>query len=296
MYRFETGGQPKMTIMKRLAAICATLIFVPIVCAIFAGWMLGHPVQARIGSPPADLSAQLITFESDSGANVHGWWCRVQNDRGAVLLLPGIRANRLSMVDRAQFLRRARFSVLLIDFQATGETKGDHITFGWKESRDVLAAVDFIRHTQPSARIAIIGTSLGGSAALLATPPLKVDELVLEAVYPTIEIATRNRLQNYLGGLGRFAATLLLRQVHGRLGISVKDLRPIDHVANVTCPVLMISGEKDPNTRPQDMQMLFSRATSPKQLWFVPEAGRVDLHKAAPEEYESRVLAFLERM
>jgi fermentation-respiration switch protein FrsA (DUF1100 family) len=296
MYRFETDGQRKRTIIKRFAAICATVIFVAIVCAIFAGWMLGHPVQARIGNPPADLSRQLITFESDSGANVHGWWCPVQNDRGAVLLLPGIRANRLSMVDRARFLRQARFSILLIDFQATGETKGDHITFGWKESRDVLAAVDFIRHTQPSARIAIIGTSLGGAAALLATPPLKVDELVLEAVYPTIEIATRNRLQKYLAGLGRFAAPLLLKQIHGRLGISVEDLRPIDHIANVTRPVLIISGEKDRNTRPEDTRMLFSRAQSPKQLWLVPKAGHVDLHKAAPEQYESRILAFLERM
>ena len=49
------------------------------------------------------------------------------------------------MVERASFLRRAGYSTLLIDFQATGETKGDRITFGWKESRDVLAAVEFIR-------------------------------------------------------------------------------------------------------------------------------------------------------
>jgi pimeloyl-ACP methyl ester carboxylesterase len=92
------------------------------------------------------------------------------------------------MVDRARFLRRAGYSVLLIDFQATGETKGDHITFGWKESRDALAAIDFIHHVDPSARVAIIGSSLGGVAALLATPPLKVNALILESVYPTIEI------------------------------------------------------------------------------------------------------------
>ncbi len=111
-----------------------------------------------------------------------------QNRSGAVLLLPGIRANRLSMVDRARFLSRAGYSVLLIDFQATGETKGDHITFGWKESRDVLAAVNFIRQIDPTARVAIVGSSLGGVAALLATPPLKVDALILEEVYPTIEM------------------------------------------------------------------------------------------------------------
>jgi fermentation-respiration switch protein FrsA (DUF1100 family) len=282
--------------MKRFVAICATLLFVSVLGAISVGWMLGRPVQVRIGDPPADLNAEPVNFESNSGANVHGWWCPVRNSRGAILLLPGIRANRLSMLDRAHFLRRAGYSVLLIDFQATGETKGDRITFGWKESRDAIAAVNFIRNTEPASRVAVIGSSLGGVATLLATPPLKVDALILEAAYPTIEIATTNRLENYFGPLGRFAAPLLLKQLHMRLGISANDLRPIDHIANVDCPVFIMSGERDRTTTQEDTEALFSRAQSPKQLWFVPKAGHIDLHKAAPPEYEERVLKFLEKL
>jgi uncharacterized protein len=280
--------------MKRLLGIVSTLVVAAIVCALCIGWILAHSVQMRIGDPPVDLNAQPVDFESDSGANIHGWWCPVPNSHGAVLLLPGIRANRLSMVDRARFLRHAHYSILLIDFQATGETKGDQITFGWKESRDAIAAVDFIRHVDPADHVAILGSSLGGVAALLATPPLKVDGLILEAVYPTIEIATRNRLQNYLGPLGRFGAPLLLMQLHRRLGIPPSDLRPIDHIASVHCPVFVISGGDDRNTRPTDTRSLFARANEPKQLWIVPKAGHVDLHRAATTEYEARLLKFLE--
>ncbi len=280
-------------LMKRFVLVCGTLTVVAIVCAISAGWLLAHPVQTRIGNPPADLNAEPVNFVSDSGASVHGWWCPIQNARGAVLLLPGIRANRLSMVNRARFLRRAGYSVLLIDFQATGETKGDHITFGWKESRDVLAAMDFIRHVDPVGRVAILGSSLGGVAALLATPPLKVDALVLEEVYPTIEIATRNRLENYLGPIGRMLMPVLLNQLQWRLGVSASQLRPVDHIGRVTCPIFIISGENDRNTRPSDTQLLVERARSPRQVWFVPNAGHVDLHRAAEQEYETRVLAFL---
>jgi len=282
--------------MKRFAIICGTLIVVAIVGTISVGWLLAHPVQTRIGNPPADLNAEPVTFASDSGANIHGWWCPIQNGRGTVLLLPGVRANRLSMVGRARFLHRAGYSVLLIDFQATGETKGDHITFGWKESRDALAATNFVRQIDPTTRVSIIGSSLGGVAALLATPPLKVDALVLEEVYPTLEIATRNRMENYLGVFGRILTPLLLNQLRWRLGVSASQLRPIDHIANVKCPVLIIGGEKDRNTRPPDTQMLSDRVRSPKQLWFVPKAGHVDLHRAAREEYETRVLAFLARV
>jgi len=279
--------------IRRLAAIVGALVVLTLAFAISVGWLLAHPVQTRIENPPGDLNAEPVTFASDSGAIVHGWWCPVPNANGAVLLLPGIRANRLSMVERARFLRHAGYSVLLIDFQATGESTGDHITFGWKESRDVIAGISFVRQTDPTVPVAIIGSSLGGVAALLATPPLKIDALVLGEVYPTIEIATRNRMENYLGILGRTLTPLLLNQLQWRLGVSASQLRPIDHIGSVECPVLIISGENDRNTRATDTHMLAERARNPKEVWFVPNAGHVDLHRAARQEYETRVLAFL---
>jgi alpha/beta superfamily hydrolase len=48
----------------------------------------------------------------------------------------GVRANRLSMVERARFLSYAGYSVLLFDFQGHGESTGQHITFGYLESKD----------------------------------------------------------------------------------------------------------------------------------------------------------------
>jgi uncharacterized protein len=281
---------------KRLFALAAILLMIGIAVPFAIGWALAAPVQISVGKAPSDLGAQTVEFKSNSGAIVKGWWCPTVNSRSVVLLLPGIRASRLSMVDRARFLRRGGYSSLLIDFQATGETKGDHITFGWKESRDALAAVDFIHHVDPSARIAIIGSSLGGAAVLLATPPLKVDALILESVYPTIEIATRNRMENYLGSIGRMFAPSFLMQLHRRIGVSASQLHPIDHIAAVDCPVLIMSGENDRNTRPADTRKLFERAQFAKQLWFVSNAGHVDLHQAAPHEYETRVLAFLAQM
>ena len=100
-------------------------------------------------------------------------------------------------------------------------------------------------------------------------------------------------MENYLGPIGRMFAPLFLMQLHRRIGVSPSQLHPIDHIAAVDCPVLIMSGEKDRNTRRADTQILFQRARSPRQLWFVPNAGHVDLHQAARAKYESRVLAFL---
>ena len=111
--------------IKRFLALSAAAAIVGVTGVFAIGWALAAPVQTHVGKPPQDLGARPVEFKSDSGATVHGWWCPTTTSRGAVVLLPGIRANRLSMVDRARFLRRAGYSILLIDFQATGETKGD---------------------------------------------------------------------------------------------------------------------------------------------------------------------------
>jgi fermentation-respiration switch protein FrsA (DUF1100 family) len=78
-----------------------------------------------------------------------------------------------------------------------------------------------------------------------------------------------------------------------RLGVSASQLRPVDHIENVECPVFIMSGAQDRNTKPDDTRMLVERARNPKQIWVVPNAGHVDLHRAARQEYETRVLTFL---
>ena len=100
-----------------------------------AGTVLVAPVHQSVGDPPGDLATRVVQFQSQSGATIHGWFIPGKKGAGAIVLMHGVRANRLSMLDRARFLSRAGFSVLLFDFQAHGESSGDHITFGFLESR-----------------------------------------------------------------------------------------------------------------------------------------------------------------
>lgn len=281
--------------MKRLALLTALLLVLGIAALFGTGWLLAHPVQVKVGPAPADLGARNASFTTARGNTIRGWWCPRDGSPGAVILLPGIRANRLSMVGRARFLRSRGYSVLLIDLQATGESEGEHITFGWRERDDVRAAVAYVRRMQPEARVGIVGSSLGGAAALLALPELEVDALVLESVYPSIDRATRNRLERRLGAIGARAASLLLSQLKPRLGVSASQLRPMDHIGEARCPVLVISGADDEHTTAADTRMLYEAAKPPKELWIVPKAKHVDLHRAAKGEYEKRVSEFLER-
>jgi uncharacterized protein len=282
----------------RLRALCFAafaLVISSAAAVVWLGGLLAEPQLQPVSEPPAELGCSDVAFPSASGSRIRGWLCLTTAHRGSVLLLPGVRANRLSMVERARFLHRAGYAVLLIDFQGTGESPGDHITFGWLESRDARAAVDFLRTARPGEPVAVIGSSLGGAASVLADPPLPIDALVLEAVYPTIERATENRLALRFGPAGRLAAPLLLMQLPFRLGVEAGALHPVDRIGSLRIPLFIVSGSEDRHTTHEDTLRLYSWARPPKSLWLVPGAAHVDLHKFAGAEYERRVLAFLTR-
>ena len=177
----------------------------------------------------------------------------------------GVRANRLSQVERARLFRAAGYDVLLFDFQAHGESPGELITFGYLESRDAEAALSFLRDRFPGRPLAAIGTSLGGASLALAHHPLPLDALVLESVYPTIDEAVADRLAVRFGPLGRPLAPLLLLQIEPRLGVPKSVLRPIDHLADIGCPLLMLAGTADRHTTPEETERLYAAAREPKE-------------------------------
>lgn len=117
-----------------------------------------------------------------------------------MLLLHGNGASREQVAGTADWLASHGYAAMAIDFRGHGQSAQVTRSFGLFESRDAAAALAWLRHAQHGAKIAALGISLGGAAALLGDAgPLPADALILEAVYPDIRRAIRNRLTASLG-------------------------------------------------------------------------------------------------
>jgi len=303
----KAGGRlhsARVTLVKRLLSLLKrswkliTTLFGVLVCLLFASfWELGTllcaPAPGVVGNLPPTIRGENVQFQSGSGSKLRGWFLPGTARHGAVVLMHGVRGDRNHMLKRAVFLNKAGYSVLLFDFQAHGESSGKPITFGHLESEDAKAAVAFVRARLPAVRIAVLGSSLGGAAAVLASPPLKVDGMILEMVYPSIEQAAADRLAIRFGEPGRLFAPLLTCQLRPRIGVDAGSLRPIDHVSHIEVPKLIIGGSKDQHTTLAETRALFDAAADPKELWIVEGAAHTDMYMEAKREYEERVLAFL---
>jgi uncharacterized protein len=277
---------------KRLALAAVIFVSTLVLVAGVAGALLTAPVPRKIGSLPQDLQGRSVEFPSESGSEIHGWFLPGRPGQGLVIIMHGVRASRLDMLERARFLSRAGYAVLLFDFQAHGESPGKQITFGYLESRDARAAVAFARVAAQQEKIGVIGVSMGGAAATLAEPPLAVDALVLEQVYPTLHDAIGDRIAMQLGAWSRVLTPMLSWQLRPRLGVSDQALRPLDHVGKIAAPKLFIGGAADRHTTPDELRLMFDGASEPKELWIMPQAEHVDLCHFAKADYEKRILSF----
>jgi uncharacterized protein len=276
-----------------LASLCGTVLI--------AGVQLSRPVPSDVDPPPPGLTnVEAVLIPSASGTVLSGWWSGGKPGGGCMVLMHGVRRNRRTMARRAEILHQLGFAVLLFDFQAHGESPGRAITFGHLEALDAAAAVAFAQKRLPRERVGVIGVSLGGAAALLGPAPLPVDALVLESVFPDIRAALVNRLHSHLGPFIGPVLTPILTPLFRLLmwvilGVRSSRLRPIEHIASVTAPVLIASGTRDASTTIAEARSLFEHATDPKQFWAVEGARHVNLERYDPEAYWRVVLPFITR-
>jgi fermentation-respiration switch protein FrsA (DUF1100 family) len=190
-------------------------------------------------------------------------------------------------------LRQAGYGVLLYDARANGESSGDEVTFGYRERHDLVAAVHFLKQ-RGLERIACLGVSQGGATILYAADQLQdVKCAICESVYDEMEHAVDRRTRHYIGIPGWLAASALVPFAERRLGLSMDDMKPSARIAALPCPVLIISGEEDERTWPEDTSRLFEAAREPKELWMIPKARHEDLFRYPG--YQEKVASFLKR-
>lgn len=255
------------------------------------GLILTHSANKTIKT--SNPSFEQISIKNNSGNNVKGWHIRTKESDKIILLLHPLRCNREFMLKRVNFLQKNGYSVCLIDMQAHGETIGKRITFGYKESDDVEATVNYLKNVLEYKKVAIIGVSLGGAASILCGEDLNADAMILESVYPKIKKAISNRIRMRLGPLEKVLTPILMAQIRPILQIDPKYLNPINQINQTNLPKFIISGKNDLHTTEDETKLLFNAITSKKELWLIENAKHEDLYEFNPLEYEKRIINFL---
>jgi pimeloyl-ACP methyl ester carboxylesterase len=266
---------------------------------------LTKPTRQPLDPPAASVAAMYedVSFKSTDGLMLKGWWFPVPSADRAVVVVHGRAANRIKssfdLQKIAQFLLANRYSVLLFDLRAHGESEGLRYSLGQYEPRDIVAAIDFAQKKAgvDRKRVAIIGESMGGGSAIMtvkADPsigPVITDSAFADGASVVGEVAP-----NYTGLPPWFTpGVVLMARVFFDLDLSV--IKPAEVVRDHPERAwLFIQCENDKTVyRHHGVELKAASANPRTELWLVPDCDHVKAFDTHTAEWQQRVGAFLGR-
>ncbi len=292
LWRSRRGGSRARRYVRRglvgAASLVAVFFFVfPLYFAI------GATHKPRSSAEAADLGRPYegVTLRTSDGLDLAGWYVPSENG-AAVIAFPG----RSGPVEHARMLVRHGYGVLLLDMRGNGESDGRSNAFGWGSGKDIEAALDFLaaRADVQDGAIGGLGLSVGGEQLLEAAARDRRLRAVVSdgAGYRTLHEYRKE---------GGIANALLLPQAALLFG-AVRVLsperypEPIDELVGRVAPRAILLIEAGHGQGGETLNPLyFERAGGSKERWLIPEAGHTGGLDARPEEYERRVVGFLDR-
>jgi uncharacterized protein len=290
LWRSRKGGRPIRRYARRAGLTFAFLLGLPFILFPFAqSYVITHSARAYVPSPQLGAPHEEVSFTTSDGLRLHGWFVPSKNG-ATVISYPG----RKGPQKPARLLVGHGYGVLLFDRRGEGESDGDPNALGWKGTRDLKAAIAYLR-SRPDVdpnRIGGVGLSVGGEVMLQAAAEMDDFKAIVSegagvrSVREAVKLDGAERLvSSWIFGLNTIGTAL-----------STSDLPPrslVDLSAEITEPALFIHAT--PGQGGETLTEKYNEAAKgPKEYWAAP-GGHTGAIDAAPREYERRVVGFFDR-
>ena len=294
---------------KFLYWILGFIVFLPLL-----NFLLGmHPPRFQTDDNPKryGLDYESVSFTTSDGLTLRGWFIPAAsasldepsgkgemawNTCATILVGHGYPFDKANILRHALFLH-PRFHLLVFDFRYFGESDGSYTTAGLLETRDVQAAVEYVKSRSDvnQERIGALGFSMSASAFILTKHPA-VKAIVADSPYATLEGLIARQFF-FLPGFTKWpfvAMTKLYAFIF--LGVRVSDAAPAEVVRDLNVPLLIIHGDADSQIPLEHAQAIYAKADPDKtKLWVVPGADHGFAHGLDGPRYEVRVRQFFEQ-
>ncbi|MGZ5398379.1 MAG: alpha/beta hydrolase [Nocardioides sp.] len=256
------------------------------------------PTELGAGTPADQgLTYREVTFTTSDGAELSAWFIPSRNG-AAVVLKHGAGSTRTSTLRHAGVLARHGYGVLMTDARGHGRSGGTGMDIGWYGDLDTTAAVTFLSRQEDVApsRIGVVGLSMGGEEAIgAAAVDPRIAAVVAEGA--TGRTAADNddvRPEDDASALEQGVDWWTYGLTDLLTGASPPaSLRSSVVAAGDTEFLLIVAG----TVEEESLAAASMRSAAPErvQVWSVPGAGHTQGLGTTPEEWERRVVGFLDQ-
>jgi hypothetical protein len=289
--RRTEGNLPWRYGRRALLGVAGVLVSSLVIMAGY-GYVTTHVGRAVVPPDRLGVAHENVTFETSDGLELEGWYIPSRNG-AAVIAFPG----RNGPQQKARMLARHGYGVLLFDRRGEGRSEGEPNSWGWGGDADVKAAIAYLQRrpdVDPD-RIAGVGLSVGGE--MMIETAAETDELAAVVSEGAGSRSIREDLDHDGPILEKWTLGLAMSAVRtAASAVSSNHAPPAslkDLAAKIEQPMLLIAAPNAPNG--EELNRGYAKAAGESAtLWEIPESDHVGGQTARPQEYERRVIGFLD--
>lgn len=255
------------------------------------------PPTARPSLNPArmGLVCEEVEIQTEDGFRLTAWWMpNGKPERAPVVILHGLGASKAHMIDYILLAQEQGNPTLAIDFRGHGGSDPSLTSIGFYESRDAMAAMQFVRERGAGDPV-LWGTSMGAVSALLAAArDGSAAGVIADAPFDTYRNTVLHHAKLFYG-LSEFPLiTLAMPMIESRARFRVDDVDCLRAAEQIQAPMLLLAGEEDVRMPPATVRSIYERAAGPKEFWIIPGEGHENRNFG--QEFRDKVAGFLEKL
>lgn len=250
--------------------------------------------KTKVDPSTYNLNYENVSFTTSDGLKLKGWFIPNGDSDAVIIVGHGYPFDKANILQATNFLAE-KYNLLLFDFRYFGGSEGRYTTGGVKESKDVLAAIEFLEKERKFAKIGAIGFSMGG-AAILMSESKDLDAIIIDSAYATGDLILERLYAFFPGALKLPFVWLMKFYVLLFFKINVNEVSPLASIQKMDSPILLIHGEEDSQIPVKNTELLYENSDKSKtELWIVPDAGHGMAFALYPDEYKNRVIQFFDK-
>lgn len=241
--------------------------------------------------------SERIYTQSFDGLKLAARYYKSGDSKTTVLLFHGYRSDgRFDFACVLKYYLELGLNVLVVDQRATGESEGTIITFGIKESQDVLAWVRYINEKYAPKNIFLSGVSMGASTVMMAADLKMTDNIrgiIADCGFTTApDIIKKVALQSFKINASPILPFLnVLCKIFGRF--SLYDASTVKSLANSDIPIYFIHGKNDGFVPCEMTVQSYNAARAEKYIHLVDGADHGMSFLVDTENIKNRIYEFI---
>ena len=282
-----------------LTVALSAVVLITVALAWLFARLWSRPKRVAPDRTPADygLAYEPVHFYS-RGERRNGWFVPTEHARApAIVIAHSWSRNAAQMLPLARALHEAGYAVLLYDARGHGASEGRGFITILSFVDDLWGAVDFLRDQRRDVdpnRIALVGHSMGGAAAIVAAAiDRRIRAVVSSSAFAEIPTLTRRVLRSFhLPSRLFFPLVRFFIQRH--MSQTMVWASPRNRIGEVEAPLLLLHGDADCFVPHSELAALAAGADGNAETVLLPGRGHSNLMR--DHRYPVELVRFLDRV